>query len=152
MSSIEGIGPPSPAVRPARAASPVRGGFAMPGGPGPEAAPAGAPGGPAAVTLETMLALQAAEDATEHDRSARRHGQAMLQALNALQRALLRDGGGVAAGAASAGGGGSGEVAAALRTLGGLAEGAPLATDPALAATLAAIVLRARVELARRGG
>ncbi len=87
----------------------------------------------AAPVSEGLVALQAG-DAAVRDREARRRGGAALQALAALQRALL-----------------AGEAdPEALRALAASCEG-PEASDPALAATLRAVSLRARVELARRG-
>ena len=68
------------------------------------------------------------------DREARRHGHDMLAALAELQRALL----------------GGGDDGAALQRLAELAAAVPHATDPRLAAMISAIVLRVRVELARR--
>ena len=82
----------------------------------------------------SMLALQEASGETVEDREARRHGHDMLAALAELQRALL-------------GGGGDG---AALQRLADLAASVRHATDPRLAAMVSAIVLRVRVELARR--
>jgi hypothetical protein len=105
------------------------------------AAPAAAAGigGPAA-----LLALQevgaavapaaSADTAAERDRRARRRGAELLGALRALQLALLE--------AAAA-------DAARLAELAALA-GAEEAADPVLREAIAAIVLRARVELARR--
>jgi hypothetical protein len=91
---------------------------------------------PAATSLGSMLALQEADFETVEDREARKHGHDMLAALAELQRALL-------------GGGGD---AVALERLGDLAASARHATDPRLAAMVSAIVLRVRVELARRQG
>ena len=95
--------------------------------------------GPAAAAptaaLDGLLQLQAFEDAGARDRQAKRHGQALLQALGELQRALL----------------GEGPLDDALAKLAGLAEICPEAADPALASLVGSIMLRARVELARRG-
>jgi hypothetical protein len=71
---------------------------------------------------------------TVEDRDARKHGQNMLALLAALQRGLLD---GV-------------DNTAALQQLAKLAGTAPLAADRRLAATLSAITIRVRVELARR--
>ena len=87
-----------------------------------------------ATSLGSMLTLQEVGGETVEDREARRHGHDMLAALAELQRALL-------------GGGGD---AAALQRLADLAASVPHATDPRLAAMVSAIVLRVRVELARR--
>jgi hypothetical protein len=81
-----------------------------------------------------MLSLQEAGGETVEDREARRHGNDMLAALAELQRALL-------------GGRGDG---VALQRLADLAASVRHATDPRLAAMVSAIVLRVRVELARR--
>jgi hypothetical protein len=81
-----------------------------------------------------MLTLQELGGETAEDRDARRHGQDMLGALAALQRALLM--------------GGDEEVA--LRQLAELAAAVPCAADRRLAAMVSAIAVRVRVELARR--
>jgi hypothetical protein len=84
--------------------------------------------------LDSLLALQQVDEPTEHDRVARRHGQALLAALGRLQRLLLEDG----------------DQAAVLEQIRTLAEATPTAADPELAAALDLVVLRARIELARR--
>lgn len=71
---------------------------------------------------------------TVEDREARRHAQDMLALLAALQRNLLS---GV-------------DNIAALQQLADLAAAAPIAADRRLAATISAILIRVRVELARR--
>ena len=100
-------------------------------------------GGPAAAAsvagLDGLLQLQEFEDATTRDRQAKRQGHALLQALGDLQRLLL---GGPSEGAALDG---------ALHRLATLVETCPEASDPALAGLVGGILLRARVELARRG-
>jgi hypothetical protein len=114
--------------------APSRGGFTLP----PEAGqvPAHpAVGMPNPVALDAMLALQQAEIETEQDRIARRYGQAVLAALEGLQRRLLT----------------GGDVERALDRLHVLADGAPRAANPALSAILDSIRLRAWVELARWG-
>ena len=83
---------------------------------------AGAPSSPASAAAE------------ERDRRARRRGGALIEALRDLQLALLD--------------GAEGDVAR-LADLATLAEGEVVA-DPVLREAIAAIVLRARVELARR--
>ena len=88
----------------------------------------------AGIGLETMLALQAVDEAQERDRAAHKRGTAMIAALTRLQRAMLA----------------VEDPAAALRALIELAADHPLADDPGLGAILRAIVLRSRVELARR--
>ncbi|HUA77672.1 MAG TPA: flagellar assembly protein FliX [Acetobacteraceae bacterium] len=87
--------------------------------------------------LGVMLALQEAGVERPRDRAARRHGEAMLAELRALQLALL-DGVDGAAGEA------------ALERLAGLAERMPEAADAGLQAALGWVALRARIELARR--
>jgi hypothetical protein len=82
----------------------------------------------------SMLSLQEVGGETVEDREARRRGNDMLAALGELQRALL------------AGGGDAG----ALQRLVELSASVRRATDPRLAALVSAIVVRARVELARR--
>ena len=95
--------------------------------------------GPAPTTaplpLDGILALQEQVADATRDRQARQHGHALLQALAALQHALLQ---------------GAGE-AESVRHLAQLVADAPPAADPALAAILQGIALRAQVELARRG-
>jgi hypothetical protein len=108
--------------------------------------PAAARGGTAAaaseapaVMLSGLLALQAEDSGDVQDREARRHGLDLLAELAALQRALLTDGAVPGANTDD------------LRRLARLAASLPAAADPRLAAVLEAIVLRARVELARLG-
>ncbi|CAH2599713.1 conserved protein of unknown function [Rhodovastum atsumiense] len=134
MVSIEGIGTAAP-VRPAARSSSRREGFRIAGG---LAEPAADLGGTAGIALETMLALQEAEGAASRDRQARRHAQDILAELAALQRGLL------------GAGQGGGPDPGALRRLAALAGQVPLAADPALRDIVAAVTLRARVELARR--
>lgn len=103
--------------------------------PADDAPQVNAPAAPAEVSLGTLLALQdEAEPAA--DREARRHAQDLLKELAALHRALL----GRPAGADT------------LRRLEDLCAAMPaMARDPQLAEAVAAIRLRARVELARYG-
>ncbi len=89
----------------------------------------------APVMLGGMIELQELGDECLEDRAARRRGHELLAALSALQRALLADTGNPAP----------------LARLAGLAEEIPAASDPRLREVVAAIVLRARVELAKRG-
>jgi hypothetical protein len=89
-----------------------------------------------AVSIAGMLALQEAEAETIQDKTARRHGLALLDALSALQQALL-----------SPLADGEPEIAALTR----LAAEIPETTDPGLSALLAPIRLRAKIELLRRG-
>ena len=132
MTSIEGLGTIrlAAAMRPRPAAG---AGFRVPEDRvQADAAEATAPADGVAVSL---LALQEAPgEPAVRDRAARRHGQAILAALAALQRAMLD-------------GSDPQDVRAGLRAL---ADHVPEAAAPELAAVLSAIALRARIELARR--
>jgi hypothetical protein len=88
----------------------------------------------AGIGLDTMLALQAVDEAEESDRRARKHGTAMLAALTHLQQTMLA----------------AEDPTAALQSLTELAADGPPPADPALGAILRAVILRTRVELARR--
>lgn len=96
-----------------------------------------------AVGLAGLLALQTLPEHSapdrreerEQDAAAERFGQSALRMLSAVQADLLRDD----------------DPAATLRALNAALAAAPSAADPALNALIDAIVLRARVELARRG-
>lgn len=93
-----------------------------------EAAPASA--------LGAMLAVQEQAFDTIGDRKARRRGQTLLRALRDLQVELV-----------------AGRYdPSTMEALAALAAEPPEADTPGLAAALGAIVLRARVELARFGG
>src|SRR6185312_16988954 len=135
MSVIDGLGPLPPARTGIRGGAAGRAGLALPPSAGRETSHIGSVGMPAPVALDAMLALQEAEVEAEQDRIARRYGQAVLGALDALQRIWLA----------------GGDIARALDRLHALADGAPRASDPALAAIIDSIRLRAWVELARRG-
>lgn len=88
----------------------------------------------AGIGLESMLALQAVDEAAERDRAAHKRGSAMVAVLSRLQRATL-----------------AGEdPAPVLDALNELSGDGPVAVDPGLAAIVRAVVLRSRVELARR--
>ncbi len=144
MTTIDGLGSPA-AAPPARRARPVAG-FALP----PEAAAANGAPPPAeaagsapvfAAFMEGLLGLQelsadAAAVPALRDREARRRGQALLAALGEMQLMLAGDGP-------------PGSLARLCERLAALADAVPGAADPRLGAVLAAIVLRARVELAR---
>jgi hypothetical protein len=103
----------------------------------PHAAPAGAP--PPAATLSGLACLEAGiADALARqarDKQARRHGRAMLQALGAVQLALLA--------------GDDGQARAALAALAATAIAGHEADDPVLQLILREIAVRAAVELAR---
>jgi hypothetical protein len=88
----------------------------------------------ASIGLDGMLTLQAVDERGERDRAARRRGFALLSGLTNLQRAML-------AGA---------DPTAVLRVLEELSMDHVTAADPRLAAIIKAVVLRSRVELARR--
>ena len=83
---------------------------------------------------DALLSLQEAAYETPRDRLARQHGRRVLDALVDLQRALL-----------TALPGGRPDMDA----LASLLRAAPVVDDPALGAVLAAIRLRARIELTR---
>jgi Class II flagellar assembly regulator len=143
MTGIPALGAPPPASAhgaPRVAATPTRVGFAVPAAATPAAGSGSAGAAAPVAALAGLLALQETEPAAARDRVARRHGRAMLAALAAWQRALL----GEAAGEAAAG------PPAALDRLGELLTTVPTAADPGLAAVLDAVVLRCRIELARR--
>jgi hypothetical protein len=137
MTVIDRVGSPAAGRPGARAATGNAGaaGFPPPAEPGAGAACSGGVAASVPVTLDSLLALQQVDEPTERDRAARRHGQALLAALGRLQRLLLEDG----------------DQAAALAQIRTLAEATPAAADPGLAAALDLVVLRARIELARRG-
>lgn len=136
MTVIQGLGGPGSAAaitRTRRRAGPDAA-FQLAGSSANTGAPAAAPA--EGVSLSGLLAAQEAERETVRDRAARRHGQAMLDMLRALQRACLIDGGD--------------SGADALARLADLVGAMPQADDPALASVLQAISVRAAVELARR--
>jgi Class II flagellar assembly regulator len=132
MAAIEGVGPTRAtrigAKGPARASS----GFTVPDDTA-VSSHAAAEAAPAA-GLASMLTLQEAGGDAAEDREARRHGQDLLAALAALQRALLI----------------GNDDAATLEQLAELAASVPRATDRRLAAIVSAIIVRVQVELARR--
>ena len=112
----------------------LRGGFQV-----PEEASArdtAAVAAPSALVGGAMLALQETMADPVGERAARRRGQDMLDELALLQRGLLSA---------------DGPSPAGLRRLAGLAAAAPQVADPRLRDALAAIRLRAVVELARYG-
>lgn len=85
--------------------------------------------------VNPMLLHELAVDGEERrDREAHRHGTDVLEMLAALQRALV----------------GSGVETLPMKRLLSLVEHPPEAADPGLAALTRAIVLRARIEIARR--
>ena len=106
--------------------------FAMPAGSPPAGVGAALGATCPAVSLSGLIVLQDAEP--PRDRAARRRGQDILAALAELQRGLL-----------------GGEEGGALSRLASLIGELPQAADPRLGSVLAAVALRARIELARRG-
>ena len=90
----------------------------------------------AAAPLDGLLALQECAAEPLADREARRGAQALLAELAALQRDLLADA----------------VRGERLGRLARLADGIPDAAQPGLREAVAAVVLRARIELARFGG
>lgn len=121
------------AMRPGRTGGRGAGGFTV-GQPGAAAAAGPQAAGAAVPVGLGLLALQEGGDAPSRDRSARRRAESILDELQALQCDLLR------------GGGDPGR----LERLAALQSGEEGA-DPILRQAVQAIVLRARVELARRG-
>jgi hypothetical protein len=84
--------------------------------------------------LASMLTLQEVGDEAPEDRRARRYGHDLLDALAALRGTVLI----------------GCDDTAILRHVASLAVSVPPAADAGLAAIVSAIVVRARVELARR--
>lgn len=130
MVVIRGVGGGT-AVRSGRGA---RGGSGFAVGVAGEAQGAGAARAAMAPAAAGLLALQEGAPAPGRDARAARRARALLRELAALQAELLA----------------GRDDPARLADLAALTEG-ETAADPALAAALAAIVTRARVELARRG-
>ncbi len=85
------------------------------------------------VAVASLLALQESESGLQQDREARQHGEAMVDELTEVQRALL------------------GERGPDLNRLASLAARPLAASDPVLAGLLRAVRLRAGIELARHG-
>ena len=131
MAGIERVGWPITARTASRRSG--ASGFSVP----PEPTNAGATTATAeasAPTLATMLSLQELGSEGVRDREARQHGQDLLASLADLQRLILS----------------AGSDEAALQRVADLVASVPLATDRKLNAIVSAIVVRARVELARR--
>jgi Class II flagellar assembly regulator len=132
MTAINGLGSAAPAGRTmksvARAGAFSLNETSVSGGAAPATATAD-------ISLAGLLALQADEAGEARDRSARRRGRELLDALAALQRAML-----------------TGEIGPdQLNELAALVADVPDAADPRLRAAMEDVVLRARVELARHG-
>ena len=132
--AIEGVGPPTTPRLGSQVAARATGSFTLPSAAG-AATQTKEPLAAEPASLASVLTLQELGAETVEDREARRHGQDMLALLAALQRGLLS---GV-------------DNVVALRQLMDLAGAVPRAGDPRLAAMISAIVVRVRVELARRG-
>jgi hypothetical protein len=135
MVKITGYGPIATPSRPGRAAG-TQGRFRVPS----EAGAAGAAsetreaGSAEGVSIAaSLIALQETILAGERDREARQRADQMLDELASLQRAML--GGGISA--------------ARLAALAALADQPGVAADARLADLVAAVSLRAKVELAR---
>ena len=134
MTAIDPIGAQPPRPPGPRAAGASRGAaFPAPADAAPQAAHTAAASA-APVALESLLVLQQVNPASERDRAAHRRGQALLAALGRLQRLLL----------------GEGDPATVLDEIRTLTDDVPAAADPALGAAIDQVVLRARIELARR--
>lgn len=134
MTRLAGIGslaPPAAGMRlPPSGETPS---FEVPNGGSSPSSAARQPGG--MVALSGLLALQEAETVPDaREREARRRGRAVLEALSSLQGGLL-------------GGGDPGPI---VERLAATVATMTASADPALHAILAAIKLRAMVELARR--
>jgi hypothetical protein len=124
-------GPAASKARPARGAAGF--GALLASSPEVEAPGETAPAAPIALPMS----YDTASDAVRADKDARRHGRALLQALAAMQLALL----------ASDPADGGAEARAQLERL---AASAPQADDPVLRLILREIAVRAAVELARQ--
>jgi hypothetical protein len=133
MSRVNGVGGGAPVGGSRAKAAAPSGGFDVAAE--PATGPVQANQAVQPVALSAMLILQEAEGESAGNRNGRRHGLAVLAALQELQRGLLRDS----------------SQEAQIAGLARLAEIAPAVTDPGLADVLAAIRLRARIELLRLG-
>jgi hypothetical protein len=132
MTAINGLGPAAPAGRTMKSAAGA-GAFrldetSVSSGAAPTTATT-------EISLAGLLALQADDAGEARDRSARRRGRELLDALAALQRAML-----------------GGEIDQdQLHDLAALVADVPDAADSRLRAAMEDVVLRVRVELARHG-
>lgn len=133
---LGGTGRPA-SVRPGRPMPSGAAGFVLPEAAAPPDGAEGISGTPPATLLGAMLALQEAAAGRARDRVARRHGEAVLTALMALQLKLL---------------GGPLHGGAALGHLARLVAELPEAADPTLRSLIRDVALRAEVELARSAG
>lgn len=134
MNRINGITAAGAANRPKTTATRPGPGFSVESG---DPAPSVEANPPAqGVALSGMLALQETETETVQDKTARRHGIALLETLSQLQKTLLSP---------------WANAQTEIETLASLANEMPQAASPGLAAALADIRLRAKIELLRRG-
>ncbi len=134
MTRVNGISAAGAANRPKKTATRLGPGFSVESD---EAAPPVQANQPAqGVALSGMLALQEAETETVQDRTARRHGIALLETLSQLQKILLSA---------------QSNAATEIESLALLTHEMPQAANPGLAAALADIRLRAKIELLRWG-
>ncbi len=143
MLPIQSPGILRPATRAARAGAKTAPGFRLPDDAGPASPLATAD---AATALDGLLAMQeqsapVGTPGEAADRQARRHSAAVLCELAALQRDLLRPCANDQAGH---------EATSALQRLAALVAETPDARDPGTRGLLAAVTLRARIELTRR--
>ncbi len=134
MSRVTGITTGGIANRPKAAPSRLAPGFTVESEGAAAAVPENQPA--QSVMLSGMLALQETETETVQDKNARRHGFALLDSLAQLQKSLLSP---------------EADNAAEIETLALLASEMPQAANPGLAAALAAVRLRAKIELLRLG-
>ena len=86
------------------------------------------------IGLESMLALQAVDESVERDRAARKRATRIIALLTDLQRAMLTED----------------DPSSVLNALNDLTTNCPLADDPGLGAIVRSVLLRSRVEIARR--
>jgi Class II flagellar assembly regulator len=132
MTAINGLGPAAPAGRTMKSAAGAAAFRLDETSVSSGAAPTTAT---TEISLAGLLALQADDAGEARDRSARRRGRELLDALAALQRAML-----------------GGEIDQdQLHDLAALVADVPDAADSRLRAAMEDVVLRVRVELARHG-
>lgn len=134
MVKITGYGPIASQARPGRATG-AQGRFRVPtdGGTGAASEARESAAADGVSIAASLIALQETIEAGERDREAKGRADAMLDELAALQRAML--GGAISP--------------ARLAALASLSDQSGLAADPRLADLVAAVSLRAKVELAR---
>lgn len=134
MVKITGYGPIASPARSGRAAG-AQGRFRVPteGGAGAASETRESAAADGVSIASSLIALQETIEAGERDREAKGRADAILDELSALQRGML--GGFISP--------------ARLASLASLADQPGLAADPRLADLVAAVSLRARIELAR---